>query len=622
MNKRLFIGLSVLVLFILSLSTSCVSTPLSSTTTSALSQTTANAKPPPVNTTNSMSTTVSTSVPQSTAAPPSTAQAHWWDKFGTPQYGGIINIQLTALRSNFDVSASTGPGDWFMSYESLWIANDWTLDSSIYPFDTAFVPLKYFKGALAESWEMTDPSTMVVHLRQGVHWQNKAPVNGREFVASDVVNHFQRILAPGKNPTAVSQFSLVNTVTENDNYTLTVTFKKPGPIGQAQFMQMQVLNEIDPPEFAAMTAPTGSRSTPQQDWHNVAGTSPWILSDFVDGSSETYIKNPNYWGSDERYPQNKLPYAESVKGLVIPDTATALAALRTYKIDFMGSGAGGSSPINWQQAAEILKTNPELVKEKIWAGGGNGMWMNVQNPPFNDIRVRKALNMALDRPLIAKTYYGGTEDSIPAGLALPQYAGYAYPYSEWSSDLKDIYSHNIGNARSLMNAAGYPNGFETFCVASGADDLNLLQVYKAQFSEIAVNMTINVMDPIALVNYAANRKVQQMQAGGNIMSGNDPSSSIQAYLSTNSMNNSRVNDPTYDKFVADYNAAPDVATCQAIFQEADKYELENAWIVNVFPRHSYMFYTPYIKGHGSEAVMRNNWPYFMARFWIDQSLKK
>ena len=60
-----------------------------------------------------------------------------------------------------------------------------------------FCPTDYAKGELAESWEFTDPSTFVVHLRQGIHWQNIPPANGREFTADDVVFHFDRMFGLG-----------------------------------------------------------------------------------------------------------------------------------------------------------------------------------------------------------------------------------------------------------------------------------------------------------------------------------------------------------------------------------------------------------------------------------------
>ena len=71
------------------------------------------------------------------------------------------------------------------------------------------------------------------------------------------------------------------------------------------------------------------------DWHHAIGTGPFILKDFVSDSSATLIKNPDYWGYDERYPQNKIPYADSIKYLIIPDDAAALAAMRAGKIDII-----------------------------------------------------------------------------------------------------------------------------------------------------------------------------------------------------------------------------------------------------------------------------------------------
>ena len=53
------------------------------------------------------------------------------------------------------------------------------------------------------------------------------------------------------------------------------------------------------------------------NWHNAIGTGPFILNDFVDTTSATLVKNPNYWGYDERYPQNQLPYIDKLNILVI-----------------------------------------------------------------------------------------------------------------------------------------------------------------------------------------------------------------------------------------------------------------------------------------------------------------
>ena len=70
---------------------------------------------------------------------------------------------------------------------------DWAIDRDEYPFKGGYLaPLHAIRGALAESWEQPDPLTYVFNIRKGVHWHNKAPVNGRELTAEDVEYNFHR----------------------------------------------------------------------------------------------------------------------------------------------------------------------------------------------------------------------------------------------------------------------------------------------------------------------------------------------------------------------------------------------------------------------------------------------
>src|SRR5208283_554789 len=79
-------------------------------------------------------------------------------------------------------------------------------------------------------------------------------------------------------------------------------------------------------------------------WNHAIGTGPFQLADFVDSSACTLVRNPNYWGYDERHPQNRLPYVNTLVYLIIPNQQTALAAMRVGKIDAMD----GISPTNAQ----------------------------------------------------------------------------------------------------------------------------------------------------------------------------------------------------------------------------------------------------------------------------------
>jgi len=599
-------------------------------------------------TTTTTATLTTSSTPVTTISPSTTTtQSHWWDKFGEPQYGGTITVQLSSIRPNFD-TYSFFPGDWHMVYEALIAQENWTVDRAEYAFNADFVPMKYFSGELAESWKMADPQTMIVNVRKGVHWQNKPPVNGREFTAYDVQHHYNRVLALGDGYTEpsvmyVQWLSLLESVKADDKYTVTVKFKKPGVVALWQFFDQVPMNLIEAPEYAALYQPTPTTPAggppeeggggpppggppifgaggPLQDWHNIVGTGPWILSDFVPGTSETLTRNPDYWGYDERHPANKLPYANTLKALVIPDVATAISALRTGKIDIMG-GTGGSSPISWQQAASLSKTNPELVQFSLPTGGG-GLCPRVDKAPFNDIRVRKALNMAIDREGLAKGYYGSSTSGEPAGMLIPQYKGFAYPYSEWSQELKAGHSYNPSEAKKLLAEAGYPRGFKTHIIASSDSDLQLLQALKANLLDVGIDMEIRTMDPAAYMAFGTSRKHEQMSYGGG-PSTFKPANIIYMFYSKDvNLNWSATNDPMYDALADRFNAALTEEEAAEAFKAADKYSLEQYWTVPLFPVNTFVVCQPYLKGYSGENVFWNRWYYYTARWWIDKNIKK
>jgi ABC-type transport system substrate-binding protein len=100
---------------------------------------------------------------------------------------------MAANIANFDPYNS----DQIANIDSAWMEklneDDWTVNPAVFKYILPFRPSDYCGGQLAQTWEMTDLSTYVVHLHQGIHWQNIPPLNGREFVASDVVFHYDRI---------------------------------------------------------------------------------------------------------------------------------------------------------------------------------------------------------------------------------------------------------------------------------------------------------------------------------------------------------------------------------------------------------------------------------------------
>lgn len=616
-KKLIWVTISLLILL------SVVLMSCSSTTSSTTPQQTSVTSPPPASTPSS--TAVTTAPPPSTTA----SQANWWDKFGTPQYGGTITYATGGLMgTSWDTYNFIGAEN-DLWYEALFTPS-WIVDRNTWSMTGTFVPDQYWAGNLAQSWDWTDPTTLTVQLRQGVHWQDKAPVNGREFVATDVQAHYDRLMGTGSgytqgDPMYGGMLGPIKKVTAADKYTVVFTFTQPSAQNFQTIADNFAMNEFEAPEWVALggppasAAPATSTTTaapggpPQPpppptgaiaDWHNVVGTGAWMLTNFVSGGSFTFSKNPNYWGHDPRYSQNQLPYADTLTMLVIPDSSTRLAALRTGQVATLNSGAMG---VTWQDEGQLVKSNPDIQSVKVPAGA-SGVGLRVDHKPFTDIRVREALDMAIDRDAIAKSFYGGTTDSTPVGMITPAYTGYAYAYADWPQSLKDQYTYNPTAAKKLLADAGYASGFNTDVVTTNdPTQVQLLQIFQSYFKDIGVNMTINTMDSATEQAYTRGGKHDQMSSQG-FGSTFPPTRILDEYYSTGGtdaiyygLNNAP--DTKYDTLHDQFLGATDPTQAMQIFQQMDKEIIEQHIVIAGPQYYNYTVWQPWLEGYSGEATM-------------------
>jgi peptide/nickel transport system substrate-binding protein len=548
----------------------------------------------------------------------------WWNKLGMPQYGGEIVIRLTRNIEYFD------PYFGEQGIYSAWLerlhANDWTLDPTV--FDYKIVgPNQYVKGHLAESWEFTDPSTYVVHLRRGIHFQDIPPVNGREFTSDDVAYHYNRLYGLGgftkiaPYHAAGNEFKDLISVTATDKYTVVFKFKTPNPVFIADTLEAN-----HGPASGIEAREAVEKWGDVNDWHHAIGTGPFILQDFIPGSSATLIRNPNYWGHDERYPENKLPYVNKLKFLIIPDQAAALAAMRAGKIDVIDQ-------ISLQNAQSMQKTNPEILQITIPLLVTTIDPRN-DRPPFNDIRVRKALQLAIDQPTIAKSYYNGTVEPYPSTLTSSYMKGWGFPYEEWPQDLKDQYAYNPTLAKQLLADAGYPNGFKTNIVADTAGDMDLLQIVKSYFTQVGIDMEIRPMVSAAWTDFVLKgHKHDQLAQKGTVGSLAHTYESIRqlcrfqtGHSSTNYL---LVNDPVFDAFYPNAMAATSVDEVKQVIRDANKYVARQHFAISLLQPKQYSLYQPWVKGYNGQfggicgpATSPHFLFFYPARFWVDQDIKK
>jgi len=548
----------------------------------------------------------------------------WWDKLGKPQYGGEMVIRANWNIEKFD-PYDANLGNIHSAWMERLISDDWTLDPEIFDYKPHWHPSRYLKGQLAESWEFTDPSTHVVHLRKGIHWQDIPPANGREFTADDVVFHFNRLYGLGGgftkwSPTRTADilFQGLKSVTAPDKYTVVFKFSISNP----EFI-METLYAVSP--ALCMENPEAVKKWGNlNDWHHAIGTGPFILKDFVSGHSATLIKNQKYWGYDERYPQDKLPYVDSVKYLIITDEAISLEAMRAGKIDINEH----VSPI---QARAMQKTNPEILQ--ITHPDANAFNLEPRNDkaPFNDIRVRIAMQMAIDLPSIARLYYHSSVEPYPATLTSRYMKWWGFPYEEWPQDLRDEYAYNPTAAKKLLNDAGYPNGFKTNIVVDSSTDMDLLEIIKFYFSEVGIDMEIRSIDTASWNTFVrAENKHDQMthRPGGTIGHCSSPTLDL-TWFTKGGRGNGMVDDPIFNTFIPKAMATTEFDEIKKIMRDANEYAARQHFVIALLQPMAYSLCQPWLKGFNGQfgsAWSHVGGPgmlsFYLARFWIDHDLKK
>jgi peptide/nickel transport system substrate-binding protein len=398
-----------------------------------------------------------------------------------------------------------------------------------------------------------------------------------------------------------------------DKYTLVFEFSKP-----TFDIQDTIANMYGTAHPKEVIEVYGDRAF--EDWKNQVGTGPFILKDYVAGSSGTLIKNDNYWDYDERFPENRLPYIDNVKILIIPDSSTAYAALRTGKIETLPN-------VNWEIGKQLLSSNPHL-KYIAAKSSAYGLRPRVDVEPFDDINVRKALNMAIDRETIAATFYGGNVDGIPVAMTSQDLGGYYESYTEWPQDVQDGYMYDPEGAKALLAEAGYPNGFKTSVTIGSTSDLDLCQIFQAYLAEVGIEMDIDVVESTVFSDYVNRNRKHEYMAWDYFAWTFSPMRPFTIFYSENVRDNQNIVDPVYDEMYLKEvweEGEPLISSEEYQQRLMDKVHALNQhivshyWIVPGPPSFTYIFWQPWLKGYSGE---NGRCALNYSRCWIDEDLKK
>ena len=294
---------------------------------------------------------------------------------------------------------------------------------------------------LAESWTQPTETTYVFKLRRGVRWHNKPPVNGRELTSDDVKYSVERFLTVAGNPSAY-MLRAVERVEAVDRYTVKFTLKEPF----AWFLDMLA----NPISMAIVARECVEKFGDLKRVESVIGTGPWMLESHRPNVGVTFVRHPHYFVPG-------LPYLDRVEMLVDEDNASRIAAFLTGRYDLGTEFPGTINRTDWVQIKDTLKRRrPGLKTAEFVSNVETHISMRTDRPPFNDVRVRQAVSLAIDRQGILDAVAEGVgtfNPAFPAALA-----DWAVPVEQLGEGAR-YFKADPGAARRLLAAAGYANGF-------------------------------------------------------------------------------------------------------------------------------------------------------------------
>lgn len=325
---------------------------------------------------------------------------------------------------------------------------------------------------LAESYSISpDGKTYTFKLRQHVKFQN-----GRELVASDVKYSLERVLDPktqspgsgfymnivGAEEYSSGKAKTVTGINAPDKYTVKYTLIKPN----AAFLHTMALN------FSFVVPKEAITKYGKDFGHHPIGTGEFHLKEWVLGQRLILAKNPHYFIANR-------PLLDEIVFQIGLDPTVALLKLQHGEVDFLGDGIPSS------RFVEIMK-DPKLKKlvvegEQLQTGY---VTINTQMKPFDNVKVRQALNMAINKARIIQVINGRA--SIANQILPPLMPGYDPNYKGYPFD--------PAQAKKLLAEAGFPDGFSTVLYANNVDpNPRIAQMLQQDLAVIGVKVELKTL---------------------------------------------------------------------------------------------------------------------------------
>ena len=427
----------------------------------------------------------------------------------------------------------------------------------------------------AESWEISEDGLIYTFtLREGLTWSDGTPLTASDFVYS-----WKRVADPEvATPYADTVLSMVKgfeeaqagdvdalAVTAEDDVTLVVELSAPC----AYFLDLTAFATLSPVQEATITENGDAWATAPESY---VSNGAFNMTEWVPGSHIIFSKNPNYRDADAI----KL---DSIKWVLMEDTNAAYSAYQTGEVLMIKD-----VPI---EEVPNLSGDPEFyVQEQL---GTYYLSLNQDLELFQDVRVREALNLAIDRDFVANVLMQGVY--TPAG----NFMGPGWMDADGNEFMANAnggvsyidYTNpeaNLEEAKRLLEEAGYPNGEGIPPLSYSTNDASYHKVVAEYLQEVwgELGLTINV-DILEWATFTSARRNGDFELARNGWVGdyNDASNMLDLFYSTNGNNVGRYNNPEYDALMDTARAATDAEVRSEAYHAAESLMMEETACIPV-----------------------------------------
>jgi peptide/nickel transport system substrate-binding protein len=419
-------------------------------------------------------------------------------------------------------------------------------------------PYSYPKivGDAATEWKISpDGLTYTFKIRQGVRFHDGSPLT-----AADVKATYDKIVSP---PTGVLSI-------RKNAYTELASIEAPDPstvVFRLKFPSASLLNNLASP-WNVIYPKTYLDKDPNYFKTNVMGSGPFKFKAYTRGATFEGVRNPDYFVKDR-------PYLEGYKFFISPETSVRAAAIRSGRayIEFRDLPNAEAEAIKKQLGDKIvIQTTPMT--------GQFGIAINNAAKPFNDVRVRKAVTLGLDRYTAGKVLYGITGLKLVGGLMRPG-SEWAMPEAElqklpgfWTDAEK-----SRAEAKRLLAEAGYPNGLKVTLknrnVKLPYQDFAVFAIQ--EWRRIGIEAENRPLETASWFNDGQNTGNFELIVAPTVEFMDDPDQFLGRYVTGSTQNWGRYSDPRLDDLFSRQARTLEPAERQKLVNEIQKVVLENAY---------------------------------------------